>query len=309
MSIEFRCYRCRSLLRVASAKAGQLIQCGKCKYTLQLQPPSKDAALRSDQIQTWRTLPPPPPPGAVQATPDTERYWQDVSRETVAAQQSNLPAFREIDTGFITEDSYATERQLPREVRRPRRRSKGQGLQVLQTLLALVAGIAFLFCGGIVILAIAYNPYMATATLRSSGFAVDAPGVLRRGSSMKQSESQAAVSWNSGSLFEIGLYRSSDLGGVTIDHYVAGIKAQGASNVHQIQRAGRYGVHYSMSSVGALPPHEAEVFPVSAGLLIVVYVCGSDAKAATGKTTKLSPEQCRKIDKPDLFFDSLRADQ
>ncbi len=298
MAIQFRCYRCRATLRIASAKPGQTIQCGKCGNLLQLQPPSQDAKLSSDQLRTWRTLPPPPPAGVVQPTVESERYWQDVGRETTAIQSqgTRAPSFPDRFSGG---DANVL-RDYTESSKKRRRRSKNQVGEVVRGMLTLLLVMAALCCGGLVILGIQFNPYR-TRVIQIESYAAQAAGYPAKIKPVDGFRGELLVSWRTGSTFEIGILSVN----MSFENFIRNLEANGATNATRVQRAGLTGVALTIPADLTTPSYDMEFFSTPDGILSLGYGNGAERLPKLGQKARLPASECEAIDDPDSFFSSL----
>ena len=310
MAIQFRCYQCKTLLRLPHASPGQVIRCGRCKFELRLQPPAAGTAMSADRMQMWRTLPPPPPQHAVQADQSSTRFWHDVANETVAIHQAN-PVRSPVKESSLTDRSFESgfvpQPQAYREdyKYKPQRKRKKSN-DWIKNLLAFFAFVMFICCGGFTVLGLLYNPYTARTTLTCKRYTVSAPGFKVEVKNNTQ-ESQGAKNFRTGSQFEIGFTYNATGSYTSLEQIKKNMQSRGIRDISIVNTNGLNGVHYtSPKSFNSSATHEGAIYPINEGLLILVYVNGADLPNARG-IARRSGEENRAIDNPERFFDSLTA--
>ena len=313
MAIQFRCYSCRALLRLANARPGLLVGCGRCGELMELQPPPADAPLSSDRLQTWRSLPA-APGSAGPPNPDDARYWHQAAGEALAPRRPAPPprvtrmptrdpmAMAFDDAAAGVRDDYVP--PPPRVPYRAPRRSRGW--EGLKTALAIASAALVLLCCGGIVAVWRFNPFTASTTLTSGRYKATAPGWPVKTKS-SGGASSASRSWRTGSVFELGIYREATASDASLDEYMQSVRFRGGADVRRVQRGELIGMHYRLPVGQSMPQHEAEVFPLPEGLLLMIYINGSDIADREGKPRRRTAQESREIDDPDAFFASLET--
>jgi hypothetical protein len=308
--IQFRCYSCKALLQIESAAQGQLIQCGSCQKLLQLQAPPKDAKISKERQKIWRTLPPHETVKNVQATQASSQYWNEVVRESEQTQQRAPTSLVKREDPFQDRSTMKGEESpmvvVPASYLDAERRRKvrvGKRMDALQGCLVLFGIFAVIACTSALIFTLNYHPKFNRETLTLHGYSVECLGTVTDKGAGILTDPVAAKNATTGSIYEMGFLETKN---ASVEGYVEGVRKLGAKGIYEVTRGRLAGVRYQLGKTEAFPPHEAEVFSVDGGLLIISYTTGGDISLFNEQVPAFSPAECRVRDQFEAFFYSLK---
>lgn len=134
-----------------------------------------------------------------------------------------------------------------------------------------------------------------------------APGKLAIRNTTMANNEVGILNPRTGSQFQLIHVRNEGFRTVNPEVFIQGLKMRSRSvETNPVQRLSLEGIHFSAEKSINSADAEGEAFPISDGVLIVLYQPGSSLATQKGRDVKYSGQKERELDRVEEYFASLK---
>lgn len=278
--MRFRCPGCQNLFELDALPESGRTQCPTCNQPVKVGAPP---AIPVPQ----RPIVPDPDFNAIPHTP---------------FQPQTLPA-------YLTQPPPRPQRRQRNPLDDlPRESTSRSGGSVVLWILGLFIGGAFALAlmGGVGFFLYKSGAFVGTSEMSIAGYSAKAKGNLAGKNSSMAPNEVGILNPQTGSQFQLIYIASSGFREVTPNVFIEGLRSTAFGVTSEpTSRLGMSGIRFTAKNAFNDADGEGEVFPISSGILIVLYQPGSSLAPMKGRSVKYTGSTEREMDKVEEFFASL----